>query len=153
MSLQLELDGIELGDSSTVSPHTAKALYTTQFTPSMCTHTHTQEVSLGYLLAPLVMTTESTQLEGGETPTLSRKQSIRHSGSEKRCPTPLGRYHVAHPVPESLGSSFHWQSFRECHHPTHVLLNYHPHCLDNYEYFVGRNTTTLTPHGYRVRHG
>ena len=54
MSLQLELDGIELGDSSTVSPHTAKALYTTQFTPSMCTHTHThRRFPSGTYLLPL----------------------------------------------------------------------------------------------------
>ena len=50
----------------------------------------------------------------------------------------------------SHGSGYPWQSFRDFHSVEHVLLNYHPHCLDNYDYFVGHNRTTFTPLGYMV---
>lgn len=46
--------------------------------------------------------------------------------------------------------SFQQQLFVENHTPITVIENYTPCCLDNHEYFVGKNITTLTPQGYRV---
>ncbi|KAL5464160.1 hypothetical protein EMCRGX_G033129 [Ephydatia muelleri] len=42
------------------------------------------------------------------------------------------------------------QLLAENHTPITVIENYTPCCLDNHEYFVGKNITTLTPQGYRV---
>ena len=123
-------------------------LCTIHYSHSTSLHTRTlQDVSLAFLLAPLWVATESAQLECGDDPTLVRRLSIRRS---KKLSISLGNHPTVCPISEPLGSSFPWQKFRECHSPTHVLLHYHPLCLDNYEYFVGRNTTTLTPRGYRV---
>ena len=115
-------------------------------TQTLCMHT-LQDVSLAFLLTPLWGAPEFTQLEYGDDPTLVRRQSSRRS---KKLSLSLSHHPTIHPISEPLGSSFPWQNFRECHNPTYVLLHYHPLCLDNYEYFVGRNTTTLTPRGYRV---
>ncbi len=117
-----------------------------------------QEVSLAFLLAPLLVSHDSGQTDP-DTPLLARKKSLRRGGGggegDKRSstPRPLSHYHLTSaecPTLEPLGAAFPWQLFRENHSPSHVITHYHPLSLDNYEYFVGRNTTTVTPHGYRV---
>ena len=92
---------------------------------------------------------ESSPPDATMTPPLYRKHSFkRQVDSEKRAVLLKG--HVLSEVRSSLGSSYPWQSFRDHHSTTHVLQHYHPRCLDNYEYFIGRNTTTMTLNGYRV---
>ena len=88
------------------------------------------------------------------TPPLHRRLSFkRQPDSEKKVALlkTAGALHIVPEVRSSLGSSYPWQSFRDHHSTTHVLTHYHPRCLDNYEYFIGRNTTTMTLNGYRVR--
>lgn len=130
LSLQLELDELELGTSTT-------------------------EVSLAFLLTPLWVTQDTPSLSHDpDVPSLVRRQSIRRSDSDKRSstPRPPSHYHLnLADLPScSTTRGFPWQSFRDHHSATHVLVNYNPLCLDNREFFVGKNTTTVTPHGYRV---
>ena len=55
------------------------------------------------------------------------------------------------PPPETMTTKLYpWLFFRENHTPHHVITNYHPDCLDNREYFLGRHVTTLNLSGYRV---
>ena len=137
MSLQLDLD-VELGTT------TVRFLRFHAFLMTLCNFIF-QDVSLANLFNPLWV--ESPQYDVTMTPPLHRRQSFkRQPDSEKK-----GSLLKAHLRSEALGSSYPWQSFRDHHSATQVLLQYHPRCLDNYEYFIGRNTTTMTLHGYRVR--
>ena len=54
------------------------------------------------------------------------------------------------PLPSVSGSTFPWARFRDYHDTQRVLVYYHPLCMDNYQYFVGPNISTLSVPGYRV---
>ncbi len=54
------------------------------------------------------------------------------------------------PLPSASGSTFPWARFKELHDTERVLIYYHPLCMDNYQYFVGPNISTLSVPGYRV---
>lgn len=59
---------------------------------------------------------------------------------------------VGHQTPTHDANSklYIWQSFKDCHTPRYVMINYEPDCLDNSEYFKGRKVTTLNLTSYRV---
>ena len=54
------------------------------------------------------------------------------------------------PIPAASGSAFPWVGFRDHHGTEDVLIYYHPFCMDNYQYFVGPNISTLSVPSYRV---
>lgn len=128
----------------------------------MCTRTP-QEVSLEFLLSPLWVLQDAAASSRSDTPLLVRKHSIRGGGRDAErsgvsaTPRPHSAFHSGLKEHRSVSgiygaSLFPWQlQFQENHSPAFVVLHYHPLALDNYEYFVGKNTTTITPCGYMVR--
>ena len=120
-----------------------------------------QEVSLAFLFSPVWVqqaTDLNSHISADLTPPLPRRPSVKRlmADNSKRWsnPKPLKAFHVKAAtlkVPHSSGTSFPWQHFRDNHSPAHVIRNYHPDCLDNYEYFLGNQTTTFLLEGKRVR--
>ncbi len=47
-------------------------------------------------------------------------------------------------------NQYPWQFFRDNHTPKYVVCNYHPDCLDNEKYFIGRDVTKLNLTGFIV---
>lgn len=118
-----------------------------------------QEVSLARLLDPIWVTVDSLpdHLQSSSSrchsPSPSRKPSIRrtpgkllHQHSfqgESSSPPP--------PLPDWGGQQkFPWMFFREDHSPHTVILQYHPECLDNHDYFIGRKAVSLFFQSYQV---
>ncbi|XP_011408239.2 PREDICTED: CDK5 and ABL1 enzyme substrate 2-like [Amphimedon queenslandica] len=120
ISVQLELDGVDLGDP-------------------------TKEVSLSSLLEPVwrlephIDQSKQTALNRSakKAPVLIHQSSLRDVGDNA---TTTG-------VPSRPYAP---QSFKENHSSQYVNLNYDPRSLDNPEYFKGRNVTTLNLASYRV---
>jgi hypothetical protein len=114
---------------------------------------------LANLFSPLWVI-ETPQPDVILTPPLHRRQSFKRQQTEvEKKGVLLKAAAAAHMISEvaavahsrsSRGPAYPWQSFRDHHSVKHVLLHYHPRSLDNYEYFIGRNTTTMTLDGYRV---
>ena len=96
---------------------------------------------------------ETPQPDVVMTPPLHRRQSFKRqvTENEKKGALLKAAHMISEAVHSSRGPAYPWQSFRDHHSTKHVLMHYHPRCLDNYEYFIGRNTTTMTLDGYRVR--
>ena len=107
---------------------------------------HTQEVSVGSLLDPVwVMPHQESclRLQQEELPSLT-ELGVVTLAQAPRCPDCYPS-----PVGQSASTTF-TQVLVENHTPVSVIASYTPHSLDNHEYFVGKNITTLTPLGYRV---
>ena len=146
MSLQLDLD-IELGTTTVrIRSSSSSRLLTTLY---LLCFLFLQDVSLANLFSPLWVI-ETPQPEVVLTPPLHRRQSFKRLVDSEKKGSLLKAHVISEAVHASLGHSYPWQSFKEHHSAKHVLLHYHPRCLDNYEYFIGRNTTTMTLNGYRV---
>ena len=109
----------------------------------------TQEVSLSNLLDPVwvVPHQESClKLQQEEQPVQSPAEGVAVTAPRiSRCGE---RFLLGENYSSPLAHER--QLLAENHTPVTVIENYTPCCLDNHEYFVGKNITTLTPQGYRV---
>ena len=109
----------------------------------------TQEVSLSNLLDPVwvVPHQESClKLQQEEQPVQSPAEGVAVTAPRiSRCGE---RFFLGENYSSPLAHER--QLLAENHTPITVIENYTPCCLDNHEYFVGKNITTLTPQGYRV---
>lgn len=144
-SLQLDLD-IELGTNEVKGQHVLSPSISVVLMV-MGSLSSFQEVSLAHLFKPADQhkTEYVSTLFGG---TQSHQSDLQQSSVYR-----LGANYdevLDQPLPSSCGPSFPWAGFRE-HHSTHdVLLHYHPLCMDNYEFFVGANISTLSLQSYMV---
>ena len=104
-----------------------------------------QEVSLTHLLKQQPLELDSTLFH-------SSLAALGPHHSDPRVFTIRATYNTVldHPLPSSGGTSFPWVEFRDHHTPSDVLVYYHPLCMDNYEFFVGPNISTLSVQSYRV---
>lgn len=107
---------------------------------------------MGFLVLPVwVHQTDLTSSTGAEqTPpllrTASKKKIIAENSMRWSNPRPLKAFHQTN-VPYPYGTLF---SPLENFSRMDVMRNYHPTCLDNYNYFLGSQTTTILLEGKRV---
>ena len=158
-SVQMDLEGVELGTTTNVSLHAVNSEFQCLYPCSLCVYL--QEVSLAFLLDSIWIPADTSQPSSElDTPSLSRRASLRKPAdvtvTDKRTTTPtsLARHHLNVNTDMSAVDlqiqSFPGQVFRDNHSPLHVILSYHPQYLNNEELFASSKTTTLTPPGYRV---
>lgn len=65
-------------------------------------------------------------------------------------PRPVRAFHWKSAATHQVSAGYPWGFFKENHSPDHVIMKYHPQCLDNYEYFTGSRTVTFLLEGKRV---
>ena len=91
---------------------------------------------------------QSATTSCNQSPSPSRKQSFR------RMPPPLHTPQLQIDGCSSLleggQQQFPWLFFRDDHSPHTVILQYHPECLDNHDYFIGRKAVSLSFPSYKV---
>lgn len=113
-----------------------------------CTY-YMQEVSLAHLFIPVYQ-----QLQDSDLAITLAQYSGHLSEFQASLLQKLGTSYnevLDCPLPNPSGPSFPWAWFRDHHNTRDVLVHYHPLSMDNYEFFVGPNVSTLYKQSYRVR--
>lgn len=95
---------------------------------------------------------QSVSTSCNQSPSPSRKQSFRRTPGLGPLHTPqLQKDGCSSPMLLEGGQQqFPWLFFRDDHTPHTVILQYHPECLDNHDYFIGRKAVSLFFPSYNV---
>ncbi len=107
-----------------------------------------QETSLGFLLHPLWVSDYATS---DLTPPLPRKGYGKRDHPSD--PRPIRSFHWKLAAYQSTTGVYPWSHFKDNYESSYVISRYHPHCLDNSEYFVGSQTHSFRLEGKRVSTG